>query len=58
MSIRFFSRWQQCFLAGIHRMFLGFRDNYGIVEHLQPLSVRDIEIRAVKSYGSTETKEK
>lgn len=41
------SRWQQCFLAGIHHMLLGFRNNYGIVEVLQPLAVKDIEIRAV-----------
>ena len=41
------SRWQQCFLAGIHHMFLGFRDDYGIVQCLQPLSVKDIEVRAV-----------
>ena len=40
-------RWQQCFLAGIHHMFLGFRDDYGVVQCLQPLSVKDIEIRAV-----------
>ena len=48
ISVNWCSRWQQCFLAGIHRMFLGFRNNYGIVEYLQPLSVRDIEIRAVR----------
>ena len=29
-------------------MLLGFRNNYGIVECLQPLGVKDIEIRAVK----------
>jgi hypothetical protein len=29
-------------------MLLGFRDDYGIVEYLQPLGVKDIEIRAVK----------
>jgi hypothetical protein len=29
-------------------MLLGFRNNYGIVEYLQPLGVKDIEIRAVK----------
>lgn len=40
-------RWQQCYLAGIHHMLLGFRNDYGIVEYLQPLSVKDIEIRAV-----------
>ena len=28
-------------------MFLGFRNDYGIVESLQPLGVKDIEIRAV-----------
>ncbi|CAF0970588.1 unnamed protein product [Rotaria sordida] len=38
--------WQQCFLAGINHMLLGFRNDYGIVECLQPLGVKDIEIRA------------
>jgi len=38
--------WQQCFLAGINHMLLGFRNDYGIVEYLQPLGVKDIEIRA------------
>jgi hypothetical protein len=28
-------------------MLLGFRDNYGVVQCLQPLGVKDIEIRAV-----------
>jgi hypothetical protein len=41
------SRWQQCFLAGINHMLLGFRNDYGIVDCLQPLSIKDIEIRAV-----------
>lgn len=40
-------RWQQCYLAGINHMLLGFRNDYGIVECLQPLSIKDIEIRAV-----------
>lgn len=38
--------WQQCYLAGINHMLLGFRNDYGIVERLQPLGVKDIEIRA------------
>ena len=41
------SRWQQCYLAGINHMLLGFRNDYGIIESLQPLGVKDIEIRAV-----------
>ena len=41
------SRWQQCFLAGIDHMLLGFRDHYGIVQCLQPLTVAEIENRAV-----------
>jgi hypothetical protein len=45
-------RWQQCFLAGINHMLLGFRNDYGIVECLQPLSVKDIEIRAVNIFIS------
>jgi hypothetical protein len=44
---REYFRWQQCFLAGINHMLLGFRNDYGIVEYLQPLGVKDIEIRAV-----------
>ncbi|CAF2855403.1 unnamed protein product [Rotaria sp. Silwood2] len=32
--------------AGINHMLLGFRNDYGIVECLQPLGVKDIEIRA------------
>ncbi|CAF0726272.1 unnamed protein product [Adineta ricciae] len=38
--------WQQCYLAGINHMLLGFRNDYGIIESLQPLGVKDIEIRA------------
>ena len=44
------SRWQQCYLAGINHMLLGFRDDYGIVNLLQPLSTKDIEIRAVNFF--------
>ncbi|CAF3835847.1 unnamed protein product [Rotaria magnacalcarata] len=38
--------WQQCYLAGINHMLLGFRNDYGVVECLQPLGVKDIEMRA------------
>ena len=37
-------------------MLLGFRNDHGVVETLQPLSVKDIEIRAVnKRISSTKT---
>jgi hypothetical protein len=31
-------------------MLLGFRNDYGIVESLQPLGVKDIEMRAVNRF--------
>ncbi|CAF3515615.1 unnamed protein product [Adineta steineri] len=47
VSSRKYSKWwQQCYLAGINHMLLGFRNNYGVVEYLQPLCTKDIEIRA------------
>ena len=39
--------WSQCFLTGIERILLGFRDEYGVVRQIQPLLVKDIETRAV-----------
>ena len=39
--------WSQCFLTGIERILLGFRDDFGIVRHIQPLLIKDIETRAV-----------
>ncbi|UJR33650.1 hypothetical protein I4U23_021083 [Adineta vaga] len=44
--------WQQCYLAGMNHMLLGFRDDCGIVQCLQPLGVKDIEIRA-KSWSAS-----
>jgi hypothetical protein len=40
--------WLQCFLTGIERVLLGFRDDYGIVRRIQPLLIKDIESRAVR----------
>ena len=41
--------WSQCFLTGIEQILLGFRDDYGIVRQIQPLLIKDIETRAVRS---------
>jgi hypothetical protein len=46
--------WSQCFLTGIEQILLGFRDDYGVVRQIQPLLVKDIETRAVRSFFSIE----
>ncbi|CAF0917975.1 unnamed protein product [Didymodactylos carnosus] len=38
--------WAQCYLTGIQQMLIGFRDAFGIVNSIQPLSLKDIEQRA------------
>ncbi|CAF4671546.1 unnamed protein product, partial [Rotaria magnacalcarata] len=42
--------WSQCFLTGIEQILLGFRDDYGVVRQIQPLLIKDIETRAVRSH--------
>lgn len=39
--------WSQCYLTGIERILLGFRDDSGVVRRIQTLSTKDIETRAV-----------
>ncbi|CAF2999220.1 unnamed protein product [Rotaria socialis] len=40
---KFAKWWLQCFLVGIKTMVIGLRDNNGIVNSLEPLSIADIE---------------
>ena len=49
--------WSQCYLTGIERILLGFRDDYGIVRQMKILSIKDIETRAVSFLKNERSKQ-